>query len=158
QADHIVTGRAVIDAARDAGNRWVFRDLAAAGLEPWNVRHVLLNASPQAQHAVDVTETFDRGMASLAAHREYLRRLGQNGNPAGFLTRRPPPAGVRLGTSSAAPSEVIGVCRGYPRRGASAGRVPAAASPGHAAIATASGTAATTSRASVATGRYSTGS
>jgi len=109
QADHIVTGRAVIDAARDAGNRWVFRDLTAAGLEPWNVRHVLLNASPQAQHAVDVTGTFDRGMASLAAHQEYLRRLGEHGNPAGFLTQLATSAGERLGTRYAATFEVIGV-------------------------------------------------
>ncbi|MFL6179108.1 MAG: PIG-L deacetylase family protein, partial [Actinomycetes bacterium] len=36
QADHIAGGRATLDAARDAGNRWVFRDLLAAGLEPWS--------------------------------------------------------------------------------------------------------------------------
>jgi LmbE family N-acetylglucosaminyl deacetylase len=109
QADHIVTGRAVIDAARDAGNRWVFRDLAGAGLEPWKVRHVLINASPQAGHAVDVTGTFDRGVASLAAHQEYLRGLGEHGDPAGFLTQLARSAGERLGTGYAATFEVIGV-------------------------------------------------
>src|SRR5262245_13270684 len=36
QADHIATGRATVDAARDAANRWVFADQVAAGLEPWN--------------------------------------------------------------------------------------------------------------------------
>ena len=36
QADHIAVGRAVIDAARDAGNRWVFRELLEEGLEPWS--------------------------------------------------------------------------------------------------------------------------
>jgi LmbE family N-acetylglucosaminyl deacetylase len=109
QADHIVTGRALIDAARDAGNRWVFRDLADAGLEPWKVRHVLVNASSQAGHAVDVTETFGRGLASLATHQEYLRGLGEDGSPEGFLTRMASAAGERLGTKYAAPFEVIGV-------------------------------------------------
>ena len=109
QADHIVTGRAVIDAARDAANRWVFRELAGAGLEPWKARQVLVNASSQALHAVDVTETFGLGMASLAAHKEYLRRLGEDGNPAGFLTPMARSAGERLGTGYAATFEVIGV-------------------------------------------------
>ena len=31
QADHIATGRAVVDAVRDAGNRWIFRDQVEAG-------------------------------------------------------------------------------------------------------------------------------
>jgi LmbE family N-acetylglucosaminyl deacetylase len=109
QADHIVTGRALIDAARDAGNRWVSRALADAGLEPWKVRQVLVNARSQAQHAVDVTATFDRGLASLAAHREYLRGLGPGSDPSGFLTQLAKSTGERLGTGYAAAFEVIGV-------------------------------------------------
>jgi len=35
-------------------------------------------------------------MASLAAHQEYLRRLGEHGNPAGFLTQLATSAGERL--------------------------------------------------------------
>jgi hypothetical protein len=70
---------------------------------------VLASASPQARHAVDVTETFDLGMASLAAHQEYLRRLGEDGNPAGFLTPMAKSAGERLGAGYAATFEVIGV-------------------------------------------------
>lgn len=77
-ADHRVTGLAVIDAVRDAGNRWVFTDLVDAGLEPWDgVRWVALSGSPQATHAVDITATLDRGVASLAAHRAYLEGLGE---------------------------------------------------------------------------------
>ena len=34
-SDHIVTGRAVLDAARDAGNRWIFPELLDEGFEPW---------------------------------------------------------------------------------------------------------------------------
>lgn len=77
QADHIAVGRAVLDAARDAGNRWVFRDLLDEGLEPWNgVRAVLAGGSPQATHGVDVTEFFALGVESLRAHEAYLRGLG----------------------------------------------------------------------------------
>src|SRR5690606_19871556 len=40
-ADHRVVGMAVLDAARDAGNRWIFPELLDEGLEPWSgVRHV----------------------------------------------------------------------------------------------------------------------
>ncbi len=35
QADHIAVGRGVLDAVRDAGNRWVFHDQLVDGLEPW---------------------------------------------------------------------------------------------------------------------------
>jgi LmbE family N-acetylglucosaminyl deacetylase len=87
-ADHRVTGQAVIDAARDAGNRWVFTDLLDEGLEPWGgVRWVALAASPQATHAVDITASFARGVASLAAHRAYLDGLGPGpmSDPETFL-------------------------------------------------------------------------
>jgi LmbE family N-acetylglucosaminyl deacetylase len=110
QADHIVTGRAVVDAARDAANRWVFRDLLADGLEPWKARQILVNFGPEARHGVDVTGTYEQGQASLAAHQEYLRRLGTDGNPAEFLTRMAREAGGRLGGAGYAVTfEVIGV-------------------------------------------------
>ena len=87
-ADHRVVGTAVIDAVRDAANRWVFTDLVDDGLEPWGgVRWVALSGSPQATHAVDITDTLDRGIASLAAHRVYLEGLGEGpmSDPAAFL-------------------------------------------------------------------------
>src|SRR5262249_53354615 len=36
QADHRVVGLAALDAARDAGNRWIFPELEDEGLPPWN--------------------------------------------------------------------------------------------------------------------------
>jgi hypothetical protein len=48
-------------------------------------------------------------VASLAAHQEYLRGLGEHGDPAGFLTQLAKSAGERLGTGYAATFEVIGV-------------------------------------------------
>jgi LmbE family N-acetylglucosaminyl deacetylase len=84
-ADHRVAGQATIDAVRDAANRWVFTDLTDAGLDPWpGVQHLAVVASPQATHAVDVTDTFDVGVESLRAHAAYLRGLGDP-DPEAFL-------------------------------------------------------------------------
>jgi LmbE family N-acetylglucosaminyl deacetylase len=109
QADHIAVGRALIDAVRDAGNRWVFPDLAEAGLEPWNgVRTVLAMASPAATHAIDVTDGFDAGVASLRAHRAYLEGLGASApDPADFLDRMLGDAGKRAGVRYAIAVEVL---------------------------------------------------
>lgn len=62
--DHRAVGRAVLDAAADAGNRWIFPD--PEGPEVWTgVRWVAVASSPHDTHAV----------ASLAAHRTYLAAL-----------------------------------------------------------------------------------
>jgi len=109
QADHIAGGRATLDAARDAGNRWVFRDLHAAGLEPWpGVRQVWAAGSPDARHAVEVTDSFDAGIASLRAHRAYLAGLGPNApDPAEMLEGMARQAGTQLGVPMAVPMEVF---------------------------------------------------
>ncbi|MDF1603818.1 PIG-L deacetylase family protein [Nocardioides sp. YIM 152315] len=109
QADHIATGRAVVDAVRDAGNRWVFPEQLTDGLEPWGgVRAVWAAGSPQATHAVDTTETFDAGVASLEAHRAYIDGLGwENWDPREFLEGFSRQTGQRLGTALAASFEVF---------------------------------------------------
>jgi LmbE family N-acetylglucosaminyl deacetylase len=109
QADHIALGRAVIDGVRDAGNRWVFRELLAEGLQPWRVTQILVADSPLAAHGVNVTDTFDRGVASLEAHGEYLRNLGPNAmsEPREFLDTMARTAGTRLGCRFAVSFEVI---------------------------------------------------
>lgn len=49
QADHIAAGRATLDAIRDAGNRWVFRELLEEGHQPWDgVRQLWAAASRSA--------------------------------------------------------------------------------------------------------------
>lgn len=108
QADHIATGRAVIDAARDAGNRWIFRDQLTDGLEPWGgVREVLAQGSPEAGHAVDTTASFDRGVASLVAHKAYIDGLGwEHFDPEEFLEGPARQAGTRLGVPRATAFEV----------------------------------------------------
>lgn len=110
QADHIALGRAAIDAVRDAANRWVFRDLLADGLEPWaGVRAILVAGSPRAQHAVDVTDHFAAGVASLKAHAAYLEGLGDAAmaDPEEFLESIARSAGSRLGTRFAVSFEAI---------------------------------------------------
>ena len=109
QADHIAVGRAVVDAVRDAGNRWVFQDQLTLGVEPWGgVREVWAFGSPEATHAVDTTETFDAGVQSLRAHAAYIDGLGwENWDPREFLEGMARATGQRLGVPCAAPFEVF---------------------------------------------------
>jgi LmbE family N-acetylglucosaminyl deacetylase len=106
QADHIATGRATLDAARDAANRWVFRDL---DLEPHaGVREVWAAASPQARHGVDVSESFAAGVASLQAHAAYLDGLGwPDFDAEEFLEGLARAVGTRLGRRFGAAFEVF---------------------------------------------------
>ena len=108
QADHIAVGRAVLDAVRDAGNRWIFPEQLTADLRPWSgVRAVWAAGSPDSRHGVDTTETLEAGIASLAAHRAYIDGLGwDHFDPRTFLEERARQAGQRLGTTFAAPFEV----------------------------------------------------
>jgi len=109
QADHIAVGRATVDAVRDAGNRWIFSEQLTDGLEPWGgVREVWAAGSPDATHAVDTTDTFDVGVASLAAHRAYIDGLGRaDWDPEEFLAGGARQAGTRLGVKYAAAFEVF---------------------------------------------------
>lgn len=74
-ADHRALGGAVLDAVADAGNRWIFRDVGGA---PHHVQRVLVASSPRARHAIDVSDTVDVAVASLAEHRAYLEGLGDH--------------------------------------------------------------------------------
>ena len=109
QADHRAVGLAVLDATRDAGNRWIFPDLADEGLAPWGgVRYVCVAGSARPTHGVDVTgEPLERGIASLAAHEEYTKGLGADGfEPGPFLTWVARNDGPRLGVEAAVLFEV----------------------------------------------------
>ncbi len=110
QADHIAVGQATVDAVRDAGNRWIFREQLEGGdLEPWGgVREVWAFSSPRATHGVDITDTFDAGVASLKAHQAYIDGLGwEHFDPAEFLEGVSRPAGSRLGVRHAVSAEVV---------------------------------------------------
>jgi LmbE family N-acetylglucosaminyl deacetylase len=108
QADHRAVGLATLDAARDAGNRWIFPELGAEGLQPWTgVRYVCLGGAPEPTHGVDVTGFLDRGIASLRAHKVYMEGLGAAAfDPAPFLTWIAEASGARLGVDAAVLLEV----------------------------------------------------
>ncbi|MET8138219.1 PIG-L deacetylase family protein [Streptomyces sp. NPDC005251] len=104
QADHRAVGLAALDAARDAGNRWIFPELADEGLEPWGgIRMVCFAGPEQPTHGVDVTgEPLERGIASLEAHAEYTKALGAGAfEPRPFLTWAAGMGGAALGVESA---------------------------------------------------------
>ena len=104
-ADHRAVGRALLDAARDAGNRWLFPD---AG-EPHGPRFVAVNASPSCTHYVDVSDTLDAGIASLRCHELYLSALGGDHDPDAFLRDNARHFGEQAGVEYATAFEVIGV-------------------------------------------------
>jgi LmbE family N-acetylglucosaminyl deacetylase len=108
QADHIATGKATLDAARDAGNRWIFNDQLVGALEPWGgVKEVWASGSPGCRHGVDVSDTFDKGVESLRAHKAYIDGLGwENFDPGEFLDGVLRQNGQRMRVAHATPFEV----------------------------------------------------
>lgn len=67
--DHMAAGEIAIQAVYpDARNPFAFPELLEQGFEPWPVSEVWVMWHPNANHYVDVTDTFDRKMAALHAH------------------------------------------------------------------------------------------
>lgn len=106
--DHRVVGEVLLDASRDAANRWVFPGF---GGEPWSgVQFALFDASPRASHGVDVSDHLERGIASLAEHHVYLDALpeGTTGrDPDAFLRQMTSGAGEQLGVDAAVAFELV---------------------------------------------------
>lgn len=107
-ADHRILGTALADAARDAGNRWIFPELVGEGHEPWaGCRWVAYAASPEPTHAVDVTGHLDAGVRSLEEHRCYIEGLGTDFDARSFLETAARGAGAPLGVELALTFEVL---------------------------------------------------
>lgn len=105
--DHRHTGRAVLDAVGDAGNRWIFPDLEG---EPWKgVKYVAVAGSPSSSHAVDVSSTMDKAIASLEAHKAYLDALGDHpmADARGFLEFLADMGGAAFGGGKATAFELF---------------------------------------------------
>ena len=67
--DHLAAGETAVQAVYpDARNPFAFTDLKDAGFEPWRVREVWMTGSPNPNHYVDITETFDKKIVALHAH------------------------------------------------------------------------------------------
>jgi LmbE family N-acetylglucosaminyl deacetylase len=111
QADHIATGIATADAVRDAGNRWIFPEQLDHDTRSWHgVKELWAASSPRARHGVDITETFDLGVASLRSHRAYIEGLGwEHFDPAEFLQAISRQVGTRMGVTHATAFEVLTV-------------------------------------------------
>lgn len=73
-ADHRALGASVLDAVADAGNRWIFPEEG----EPHKARRAIVTGSPRGRYAIDVSETLELAIASLAEHRAYLEGLGDH--------------------------------------------------------------------------------
>lgn len=109
-SDHRVVGIAVVDAARDAGNRWVFADQLTGGLEPWNgVKMVCLTNVSNPTHGVDVTDFMDKAVESLQQHRVYLDNLGQHEEPGAMLRSQAEERGKLLGCRYAVVFQVLNI-------------------------------------------------
>ncbi|MHB8342430.1 MAG: PIG-L deacetylase family protein [Mycobacteriales bacterium] len=82
--DHLAAGEAALCAVYpDARNPFAHPELLAEeGLDPWIVPEVWLMGSPDADHYVDVSETFDRKVAALRAH---ASQTGQMADLEGML-------------------------------------------------------------------------
>ena len=107
-ADHRNVGWATLDAIRDAANRWVFDGDSEPG--PWSgVRWAAVGGSPQATHALDITDTIDRGIASLQEHAAYLEALGDHpmADADAFLRGMAEMTGARFGDRLSTAFELI---------------------------------------------------
>lgn len=106
--DHQAVGEAVVDGARDAANRWVFRELLEEGLEPWQgVRFVIFHGSPRATHGVDVAAHVAVGLQSLLCHKAYLDGLGNGFDAGEFIRSTAESDGKLLGCEVAAGFELV---------------------------------------------------
>jgi LmbE family N-acetylglucosaminyl deacetylase len=83
--DHMTVGESTLRAVYpDARNPFAFPELLAdEGLDAWTVAEVWLGASPQADHAVDVTDVVDRKLAALHCH---VTQVSHNPDVDAFVT------------------------------------------------------------------------
>ena len=109
QADHIATGRAVVDAVRDAGNRWIFRDQVerrprALGRRPRGLGVRLARRRPRRRHHRHLRRGGRLAGGAPRVHRRAgLGALRRARVPRGHARQ----AGQRMGVAFAAPFEVF---------------------------------------------------
>jgi LmbE family N-acetylglucosaminyl deacetylase len=110
--DHVAVGRATLDAAEDAANRWIFPELAEEGLRPWNgVRWIAVASSTHPTHAVRADVGFERAVRSLLQHRAYIEALTDEEPETyvrRFLTEHTNTHSARFGGTPAVVFELFG--------------------------------------------------
>lgn len=110
--DHKAVGRATLDAAGDAGNRWIFPELITEqGLEPWDgVRWVAVSGTTTPTHAADAGPGLERSVKSLMEHKAYIEVLTDEDPETyvrNFLTGNARQASARFGGRPAVAFEVF---------------------------------------------------
>lgn len=107
-ADHRAAGLAVVDAIRDADNPWLFRgQLTGDGLSPWATKWLLVNRA-EPTHVLPLSpEAVQKGIASLAAHQEYLAALPDHPTPQDLVSGICSEGGERAGLEHALPVRVF---------------------------------------------------
>jgi LmbE family N-acetylglucosaminyl deacetylase len=71
--DHLATGEATLAAVYPAArDRLNFPELIGEGLEPWKVRQVLVSGVERPNLYLDVSGTFERGLAALMKHASQI--------------------------------------------------------------------------------------
>lgn len=106
--DHRVLGVCLVDAVRDAANRWVFPELVDEGHEPWSgVRFIVAGGSPLSAHYVDVSGHVDTALESLRAHAAYLTALGDPEATISWLRGALEATGQEVGVEAAVAVELI---------------------------------------------------
>ncbi len=94
--DHLAAGEAAIRAIYPAArNPFAFPALFDQGLEPWTIAETWVMAHPTSNHVVDVTDTFDRKLQAILAHRsQHLEPHTIEDRMRGFLRARGEAAGM----------------------------------------------------------------
>ncbi|MEU6890466.1 PIG-L family deacetylase [Streptomyces sp. NPDC046557] len=110
--DHKAVGRAALDAAGDAGNRWIFPELITEqGLEPWDgVRWVAVSGTTTPTHAADAGPGLERSVESLLKHKTYIEVLTDQDPEEyvrSFLTDSARRTGARFGGRPAVAFELF---------------------------------------------------
>jgi len=68
--DHLAAGEATVRAVYPAArNPYAFPELRQEGLDAWTVHDLWLSGHPTSSHPVDITDTFERKVAAILAHR-----------------------------------------------------------------------------------------
>jgi LmbE family N-acetylglucosaminyl deacetylase len=97
-ADHRAVGLTVLDACRDAANRWLWPELG----DPWQGLHeAYVAGAAHPTHYVDVTATLEAGIASLQEHDAYIKGLGGDFDPDGFIRQVTGYGGMAAGVENA---------------------------------------------------------
>lgn len=106
-ADHRWVGLAVLDASRDADNRWIFPELLEEGLEPWHGVRMVCTSGGEPDYYVDVSDCMDQGVAALKEHGKYIEGLDKRPDPDKMLRTRAAELGQRFGCEYAVAFKVV---------------------------------------------------